>query len=521
MRRRIIVFGRAPSVLNGDMSNTSGEPVTRILDRSGFLAGGGEMGALTRAHDWTATSLGPPELWPQSLRTAVRLMLNTRHPMFIFWGPDLLQFYNDAYRETMGPERHPAALGQRGRDCWGEIWDIIGPQIDLVMAGQGATWHEDQLVPVTRHGQRQDVWWTYSYSPIDDDVQVGGVLVVCKDVTQEHLTREALHVSEAHWRGIFENMQEGVVLCEMVHDSAGRAVDYRFLEVNPAVQLLVGIAPEALVGALATVAIPGIEQFWIDTFAEVTSSGQTAHFEYEAASLNRWFEVSAYRTGPNTFAALFLNVTERHLAAERQALLAREVDHRAKNALAVVQAALRLTKAPDVPSYMRAVEGRVAALARAQTLLAEDRWTGADLRALLTGELEPFLTAGSGPRVLLDGPPLALPAGAAQPLAMAVHELATNAVKHGGLATPHGSVSITWQLAHVAEAPVLHLCWTERLAAPLAAPPTRRGFGSRVLDGTVRVQLGGSVTQHWRPEGLICELTVPLRAAPSLPPAPM
>ncbi len=485
-----------------------------------FLAGGGEMGALTRAHDWSATSLGPPGQWPQSLRTAVRLMLNTRHPMFIFWGPELLQFYNDAYRATMGPERHPAALGQRGQDCWVEIWDAIGPQIALVMSGQGATWHEDQLLPVTRHGRREDVWWTYSYSPIDDGARVGGVLVVCNDVTQEHQTREALRASEAHWRGLFHNMQEGVVLCEMVRDAAGRAIDYRFLEVNPAVRRLSGIPPEAMVGQLATVAIPGLEPVWVETFDQVTRTGQPAHFEYGVASLNRWFEVSAYRTGANTFAALFLNVTERRLAAERQTLLAREVDHRAKNALAVVQAALRLTRAPDVPSYMQAVEGRVAALARAQTLLAEDRWTGADLRALLTGELEPFLSAGS-PRVRMQGPALTLPAGAAQPLAMAVHELATNAVKHGGLASPSGGVTVTWRVDRSAEAPTLQLCWTERLATPLAAPPTRRGFGSRVLDATIRQQLGGSVALAWPPEGLACTLTVPLRAPPSLPQLPM
>src|SRR3954466_1214688 len=164
-----------------------------------FLAGGGEMGALTRAYDWTANPLGGPETWPQSLRTAVRILLNTQHPMFIWWGPDLIQFYNDAYRQTMGPERHPSALGQRGRECWTEIWDIIGPQIEYVMAGQGATWHEDQLVPVTRHGRRENVWWTYGYSPINDDDAphgVGGVLVVCNDVTQEHMARESLRLSE-------------------------------------------------------------------------------------------------------------------------------------------------------------------------------------------------------------------------------------------------------------------------------------------------------------------------------------
>jgi len=117
--------------------------------------------------------------------------------MFIWWGPELIQFYNDAYRETMGPERHPSALGARGRECWDEIWDIIGPEIEYVMAGNGATWNEDQLVPVTRHGHREDVWWTYSFGPIDFDGKVGGVLVVCRDVTSEHMARETLSLINA------------------------------------------------------------------------------------------------------------------------------------------------------------------------------------------------------------------------------------------------------------------------------------------------------------------------------------
>ena len=162
-----------------------------------FLAGGGEMGALTRAHDWSATPIGAPDNWPQSLRTAVRILLNTNHPMFIWWGPELIQFYNDAYRQTMGPERHPSALGQRGRECWAEIWPIIGPQIEQVMRGGGATWHENQLIPVTRHGRLEQVWWTYGYSPIDEADGVGGVLVVCRDVTKEHLAAEALREREA------------------------------------------------------------------------------------------------------------------------------------------------------------------------------------------------------------------------------------------------------------------------------------------------------------------------------------
>ena len=120
--------------------------------------------------------------------------------MIIWWGQELIQFYNDAYRQTMGPERHPGSLGQGARECWAEIWDLIGPQIEQVMSGRGGTWNEDQLVPVTRHGKLEQTWWTYGYSPIDDEDKVGGVLVVCRDVTSEHLAADALRVSEEQLR---------------------------------------------------------------------------------------------------------------------------------------------------------------------------------------------------------------------------------------------------------------------------------------------------------------------------------
>ena len=192
---------------------------------SDFLAGGGEMGALTRKFDWSNTSLGPADAWPQSLRVTVRLVLTSGHPMFIWWGPELIQFYNDAYRETMGPERHPSALGQRGRECWDEIWDIIGPQIEYVMAGKGATWHEDQLVPVTRHGRREDVWWTYSFGPIDFEGKVGGVLVVCKDVTSEHMTREALSLINEELKHRVKNTLTvlGAVATQTFRDASSKA----------------------------------------------------------------------------------------------------------------------------------------------------------------------------------------------------------------------------------------------------------------------------------------------------------
>lgn len=233
---------------------------------------------------------------------------------------------------------------------------------------------------------------------------------------------------------------------------------------------------------------------------------------------DRWLRVSGipiFDQEGHVAAALLVvvDVDEEKRAADRQKLLTLEVDHRAKNMLAVVQAALHLTRASDVAGFVRAIEGRVAALARAQTLLAADRWSGADLGALLRGELAAFLNSrGTGPRVELLGPPTALPPGAAQPLSMAIHELATNAVKYGALSVPEGHLFIRWQVNQTPKA-VLHLRWEEAGGPALEGAPSRRGFGSRVLQGTLRDQLGGSVTTIWAPSGLVCEMTLPLDRA--------
>ncbi|MDB5854780.1 MAG: hypothetical protein JWR22_2821 [Herminiimonas sp.] len=172
-----------------------------------FLSHGGELGQLMRERDWARTPLGPPEAWPEILKSTLRLVLTSNHPMFIWWGPHLIQFYNDAYRKTMGPERHPEALGGFGKECWGEIWDIIGPQIASVMDGGPATWHVDQLVPVTRHGRREDVWWTYGYSPIQGNAGVEGVLVVCNDITAEHLAKKNLERVNAQLKAEIEHRE--------------------------------------------------------------------------------------------------------------------------------------------------------------------------------------------------------------------------------------------------------------------------------------------------------------------------
>jgi two-component sensor histidine kinase len=221
---------------------------------------------------------------------------------------------------------------------------------------------------------------------------------------------------------------------------------------------------------------------------------------------------------PGRVSGVAMDVTQRRESEERTALLAFEVTHRAKNTLAVVQAALRLTKAPDYESYVRAVEGRVAALARAQSMLAESQWREGDLRALLEAELRAFqpATPGGGPvaegepAVRLSGPPVSLPVRAVQALAMAVHELATNAVKYGALSSPGGRLHISW----CPDAAWLYLAWREAGGPAVTAEPARKGFGSRVIEQTIRFQLGGRLEKRWAPTGLECDIAIPLAAEP-------
>ncbi|SDC70928.1 PAS domain S-box-containing protein [Belnapia rosea] len=213
---------------------------------------------------------------------------------------------------------------------------------------------------------------------------------------------------------------------------------------------------------------------------------------------------------PIRLTGLAMDITDRKRSDQRNELLMREVDHRAKNALAVVQAALRLSRAESPAELVRIVEGRVAALARAQTILARRRWEGAELHALLEGELAAFLTGirMDAPRAELIGPPVTVAAHAAQPLSMAVHELATNAMKYGALSRRGGLLQVSWRLDPAQR--LLTLVWRERGGSEVVSSPARRGFGSRVIEQTVQVQLGGSLTRRWTPGGLVCKITMPL-----------
>jgi two-component sensor histidine kinase len=197
-----------------------------------------------------------------------------------------------------------------------------------------------------------------------------------------------------------------------------------------------------------------------------------------------------------------VDITERKRAEERQNLLAQEVDHRAKNALALAQSIVRLTRGNSVKDYIQAVEGRINALARVHTILSLSSWQGAEIGKLIDEELAPYC---SGDQIELQGRELQLQPATAQTLALVLHELITNSVKYGALSALTGRLKVKWGV----EAGALLLLWEERGGPPVNIPESR-GFGTRSVIASIESQLGGRADFDWHPAGLVCRISVPL-----------
>ena len=209
--------------------------------------------------------------------------------------------------------------------------------------------------------------------------------------------------------------------------------------------------------------------------------------------------------------AAFIDITDRKAAESREQLLAREVDHRAKNIMAVIQAIVQLTEADDIANFRKAISGRIGSLARSHTILADNRWDGAELQELIEEELAPYLPhqAAATRRVVLDGPRLKLKPLTAQSIALIVHELITNALKHGSLSRPEGQLTVEWQVDTADRKQRLLLRWIERDGPKITMPGTA-SFGLSLIETTARDQLYGSINSAWNPEGLTVELAIPI-----------
>ena len=249
-----------------------------------------------------------------------------------------------------------------------------------------------------------------------------------------------------------------------------------------------------------------------ETLFGLTKDAQTCQIDFRVLRPNgeiRWCVGAAAASVDQAgrivqVSGVTVDITDQKQADERRTLLVREVDHRARNALAVVQSIVRLTKAPTIEAYQIAVEGRIRALSTAHALLSESRWEGANLDRLVDEELRPYLRADA-PRITMAGPAVILQPSVAQILAVVLHELATNAAKYGALSTGAGAVSLNWELAD--SDLIMH--WDER-GGPPVQPLATPGYGTKVITASVEYQLGGSAIFDWRPDGLRFTMSAPL-----------
>ena len=330
------------------------------------------------------------------------------------------------------------------------------------------------------------------------------VLEVLADVTAQRRAEAALAASEARLRAVLENLFAFVGIL---------APDGRLLDTNRAPLEATGVSIAEVRGR------PYWEAPWwpaeggardrVREACEAAGRGAASRFDTVIRGTGDRTMIIDVQLAPllddgvvTHLVASAVDITERRRAEERQALLMREVDHRAKNALAVALSLVRLSPREDAALFASAVEGRIAAMARAHSLLAREKWGGADLRAIAEGEM-----ASQAGRVTLCGPPIRLAAEATQPVAMLLHELGTNATKYGAFSRPAGRVALEWTLDPAA----LRLTWRESGGPVLAGVPLRSGFGSRLLTQLTERQLGGQIALDWAAQGLQAVLTLPLR----------
>ena len=296
-------------------------------DAPAWPVGGGELGALIRAHDWAATPLGPLAAWPQSLRTAVDICLAVPEPTTVLWGPERIQLYNDAYAATP-PVRHPAMFGRPALENWPADRAILAPALDRLFADGAPLVAVDRPVTVVgADGATEERTFTFTFSAIrDESGAIGGVLHGVTETTARIRAVAALREGETRYRALFEAIDQGFCVIEVLLDDAGRPVDYRFAEANPAFEEMTGL--RGALGRTAREMVPELEEWWFATYGRVALTGESVRFENHAAPMGRWFDVYASRLGgaeSRRVALVFTNVTERKQAeAERERLLTAE-----------------------------------------------------------------------------------------------------------------------------------------------------------------------------------------------------
>nr|WP_277819303.1 PAS domain-containing protein [Pseudoroseomonas vastitatis] len=477
-----------------------------IVDNSGAAAEW--IGVVEDVHDRRRVedSLRENEVRLLDLMATLELasvMVRSFDGTILFWSAGCEHLYGWTAAEAMGRRTH---------NLLGTIYPVPLAEIEAVLERDGMWCGE--LRHRTRDGREVIVAVRKVLRPV-----AGGrpaqVMESVADVTALRHAEEALRASEARFTRAVEAARIATWEWDPVEDAMTSAGDRK--------ERLLGRPGGALSNLAAVLALVHPEdRSRIQQAVQRVMAGETDTYDAEFRVIwpdgtLHWLHsvgraVRHENGAVRQVSGVSMDVTEQVEARQRRDLLAREVDHRAKNALAVVQSLLRLTPISEPEAFVAAVEARVSALARAHSLLAEAGWLGADLRRVAERELAPYAVGSTdGGAVRLEGPAVPLAPTAVQPLAMLLHELATNAAKHGALSRPGGHVEVRWRAGRRAgEDGLLHLRWSEVGGPGAVAIPVRRGLGSRVIETTIRGQLGGSIERRWDPAGLVCEIRVPL-----------
>jgi PAS domain S-box-containing protein len=328
--------------------------------------------------------------------------------------------------------------------------------------------------------------------------------VILRDVTERSASEDALVESRRRMEGIVASAMDAIITVDE---------EQKIMLFNPAAERMFGCPAEAALGSAITRFIPTryrdghdehIRRFHeagvtnrrmgaLGAISGLRASGE--EFPIEAS-------ISQVTIGGQRLSTVILrDITERRTNEESRTLLAREVDHRAKNALAVAQAMVSLTRAETIEGFVEAVKGRIASLARAHSLLSQSQWRGASLVQVIADELTPYAPEH---QLTFTGSPMTLSADSVQSVGLMMHELATNAVKHGALSVANGHVSVSW--ARVDDG--LQIIWTES-GGPTVQSPSNSGFGSKLLEQVAARQLNAKLALDWNPNGLKVDLLLP------------
>jgi two-component sensor histidine kinase/PAS domain-containing protein len=474
---------------------------------SGFGAGvfphaGGELGQLIRDHDWSKTSIGPLELWPQSLKTVTQTLLLSPVPIVLLWGEDGVMIYNDAYSAFAG-DRHPRLLASKVREGWDEIADFNDNVMRVGLAG-GTLAYRNQQLQLQRRGKPEPVWMDLDYSPVlDESGTPAGVIAIVVETTEKVLAQKLLMESERRFRALVTASSD--IIYRMSPDwKEMRHLDGRSFVVDteaPSIAWTTDyLFPEdrAEVQAAIDVAVANMQPFQQEHRVKQADGSigwvfsRAVPVTDEQGKIIEWFGAAT-------------DITERRRTNEHLRLVVNELNHRVKNTLAMVQAiAIRTFR--DVTDLGRAQEqfsARLVALAQANDLLTGERWAGASLSSAIEQALRPHQHDAS--RYAMQGADVRISPKTALALALAMHELSTNAVKYGAWSNERGQVTIDWSVTDGN----LHIEWRER-EGPKVTPPTQRSFGSRLIEKGLAGELGGSVSLHFDPGGVRCVIDAPM-----------